>query len=251
MKFAKIALVVVCTIAVACVGRVFADQNANVEGSLEDQQVAAKAKTMVVQAKGMGKTLTSDTKGESISDQGRLLVMREWLKDIPQKERSEFLGELILNHGQVVSASYGSIGRVATEARQAAILDSFAPSRGGAKSTSDVGSQAPPRLISLSELLRDVPADAKDAFLNGMVFNNGVIVSVDTSEIAQVVSSAKLKEILDSLGPANGKTPKPGTKALCGSGWCDHSVCTNTNQEPLHCEYRDNRRKICYDTCSN
>ncbi|MBI4676097.1 MAG: hypothetical protein HY748_00770 [Elusimicrobia bacterium] len=131
MKLAKVLLVVVCAVAVACVGQLFADQNAS--GSIEDQQVAAKAKTIVTQAKEMAKTQAEDSKqsgqpkAENADPDRKLAAMAELLKGASAEAKLEFLESLTLVDGKVASVKIDLLKRELGEARVREILVALNP----------------------------------------------------------------------------------------------------------------------------
>lgn len=107
---ARIVSVVVCVIAVACISQLFADQN-KTSSSIEDQQVAAKARIIVAQAKEIAKTPAKDSKKtlEAGETDRHAETLGEILSACPQEIRREFLESIAFVNGGVASFYVGGI----------------------------------------------------------------------------------------------------------------------------------------------
>lgn len=175
-----------------------------------------------------------------------LIVMKDLLKDVPADERSEFLNNLTVSEGSLLSADLKALRKKLSDEQVTSIVAALAP-KPGAK---DKQAKSKPgrKLFLSSELLQGVPKPVADEFLLSMTIHDGHIVSADIGALRKAVSEKRLIEILNSLAEAEAQTPqRPGLKGLCGNGWCDDSICTSTNQEPLHCATKID--KTCWSTC--
>lgn len=223
--------------------QVDADLNHSAEKAKKMVQSARKAQSDSAAAKQDNKALPNSAL--PVQETG-LIVMKDLLKDVPADERSEFLNNLTLSEGSLLSADLKALRKKLSDEQVTEIVAALAP-KPGAK---DKQAKSKPgrKLFLSSELLQGVPKPVADEFLLSMMIHDGRVVSADIGALRKSVSEKRLVEILDSLAEAEAQAPqRPGLKGLCGNGWCDDSVCTSTNQEPLHCATK--KDKTCWSTC--
>jgi len=160
------------------------------------------------------------------AENDRLLVMKDWLKNIPAADRVEFLGGLVFLDGEVASIYTAPLKRTASKGSMDKILAGFDSPAGAPKTASPKKRKSFSPLITLSELLKDIPADVKTEFLEKMVLKNGAIVSMYTGGLKKVVPGPKVVKILNSLEPAKSELQKTFPKTLCGDGECYEAICS-------------------------
>lgn len=177
----------------------------------------------------------------------RLVVMKDLLKGVPPEDRAEFLNNLMLKNGKVVSAKLTPLRRTLEEDRINEILDAFSPPR-GSKKKNFPKSTTPPRYVRLSELLADVPMKDKSRFLNSLTFKDGVVVSAYVKDLKAAVSEAELKKILGSLQAPISKGSNSAL-AWCGNNWCDDSACIGDNDRRFSCRFSSG--STCWGSCSS
>ena len=197
-------------------------------------------------------TLTQESAATAVSKpKPRLVIMKELLKDLSPEDRAEFVGNLLLKDGRVVSADPAPLKRTLTQAQMSAILDSFISKPKSKKTSINPGTVRKHRLVRLAETFKDVPADARNAFFDNMVFKAGVVASVSADDLKRAVSKSELTEMLNSLAPIGSKQPMVDSK-LCGTtdgeGWCDHSACKTNGGDDLKCF---SGGAICYSSCDD
>ncbi|KAF0126792.1 MAG: hypothetical protein FD189_1545 [Elusimicrobia bacterium] len=177
-------------------------------------------------------------------------VMKELLKALPQKARSEFIGSFMLKDGRIATLNSKPLKAVLSSELITGILNNLGSSRESLEKAKKYKSGNPPRVTVLSELFKDVPEEARDHFFDNMMFKDGGVACVDVGRLKKAVSKRQLIKILNSLAPVGGKRPQIYPKVLCGDGWCEESVCSSIGGK-WHCRFNENQDTICYDWCED
>lgn len=175
------------------------------------------------------------------------VVMRELLKDLPASDRHEFLDNLVLGDGRVVSGYLPPLMKTLNRDRLNETLDalSLGSSAAANKKVPSAGKRAP--LLTLSELLKGVSPTVRHEFLDSMTFMDGAIVSADYGGLEKEIGAKDARRIIDALVAYadDGKPRNP--KSLCGNGWCDDSKCTSIGSDPWKCLPKE--KNFCVSTC--
>lgn len=156
----------------------------------------------------------------------RLLVMKDWLINIPAADALQFLGGLVFLDGEVASIYTAPLKRTLSKERMDKILAGFDSVTGVPKTASPKKQKSFSPLITMSELLKDIPADVRTEFLEKMVLKNGAIVSMYTGGLKKVIPGPKVVKILNSLEPVKSELQKTFPKTLCGDGECYEAICS-------------------------
>lgn len=165
---------------------------------------------------------------QGISEEGwdRLPAMKDFLKDVPSKDRLEFLDSLVLKNGHIVSAYVGPLKRTLNKERVDEILSAIFINRRLEKKMSFENEGYSNRYTQLSSLLKDIPVDVKDEFLDNLAFRDGGFASAYVGGLRKVLKDEKLKEMLRSLTTDPNTAPKiDNPKALCWDGVCEDAGC--------------------------
>ncbi|OGS28565.1 MAG: hypothetical protein A2218_04975 [Elusimicrobia bacterium RIFOXYA2_FULL_53_38] len=203
----------------------------------------AKKVALPVASQEIARQESSDTHVSQQND--RLLVMKDWLKNVPSADRAEFLGGLVVLDGEVVSIYTAPLKRTMSRGGMDKILAGFDSPAGAAKATSPKKQKSFSPLIKLSELLKDVPAAVRTEFLEKMVLKNGAIVSMYTGGLKKALPTSKMIDILNSLEPVESESQKH-PKTLCGNGECYEAICSG---EPGHRYCIDQKEYKCTTKC--
>lgn len=187
---------------------------------------------------------TSASKPAEVNTSG-IVVLKDLLKGLPKDDRVEFMLNLTLSAGTIVSVYTAPLKRSRNKGQVTQILDALAgtdspPSNGQPKSAS-----APP--MRLADVLQGVPEAVRNEFLDSLSFKDGSVVSAHVGALKRAVGDKKTVEILALLAPPIEGVPGKEPKGLCGNGWCDDSACTAVNSAPLSCQPRTDWR--CRSTC--
>lgn len=191
--------------------------------------------------------------GVAVRKSGRLLVMKEFLGELPPAERAEVLNSMVLVNGAVASFNYGPIKKRLTPG---AYLDKIHGLEGPPADAHRAYPGEKSRFAELSRLLKDVPVNARNEFLDNMVFVSGQLVSVNIGALRKHAGSEKLIKILDLLAYDSHARPvsKDG-KALCGKGWCTHAGCAAIMDDKTakpgeyHAVKAEGADSVCYSSC--
>ena len=200
--------------------------------------VNANAKNVIIPETSPAMINQESAKVAASEETDRLLVMKDWLKDLPAGDRAEFLGGLMFLDGQVVSIYTAPLKRTASKGSMDKILAGFAPAA-TPNSTSPNKQRSLSPLITISELLKDVPADVRTEFLEKMVLKNGAIVSMYLGGLKKVLPGPKVVEIVNALKPGKSDAEKAFPKTLCGNGDCYDAICSGQPGHRYCIDYQD------------
>jgi len=152
-----------------------------------------------------------------------LKTMGEFLSDVPRAERLAFLSSLMLKNGHIVSAYLAPLRKSVSEDRLNEILDTIYANRHLEKKLSFENPGSPARYTEISELLKNVPHDAREEFLDNLVFRNGAFLSAYVGGLRKSLGDEGLRKALRALAtnPAAPENPK----ALCWGGTCQYAKC--------------------------
>jgi len=120
----------------------------------------------------------------------RLISVKELMKGMSAENRIEFLSKLLWENGKVTAVNDGILNR---ENIPADVLLVF-----GAPALLSEPSQG----VKLEDLLRDVSKNAREDFIDNMVFLNGTVVTVKYSALEAEISPTQLQKIINTLMPA-------------------------------------------------
>jgi len=148
----------------------------------------------------------------------RLVDLKELLKDLPPSDRAEFIGDLRLLNGEVVSMNMAPLRRNLNSKQIDAILAGLDSPPRPASTPKRTGH---PRMVDISDLLRDAPDRVRAEFYDSLVFLDGEIVSFRYRGLKDSLSKEAYADLLSALNP----NPEIGPKSLCGNGWCEDSIC--------------------------
>ena len=173
--------------------------------------------------KGAVQAQRTEPKPPTAKRKARLIVMKRLLKDIPPAERAEVLNSLMLVNGAVASFT---VGPLREHFSGDMFYDTVRTIEGPPKGEAIVHRGEPARHADLSVVLKDVPLEVRNEFLDNMVFENGQLVSVYIGGLRKTVDGGALNKILDLLAGDSRTRPEVKVpKVLCGNGWCTHAVC--------------------------
>jgi hypothetical protein len=176
-----------------------------------------------------------------------MLVMGEFLKELPDADRHEFLSRLVLSDGRVVSTSVYKplLEKTLKGDRIKEIVAALSPAETARPPKSKVTSR-----LNLSDLLKGVPPTARNEFLDSMTFINGELATVHNTALKEAIGDEKTKGILNSLFAFAYDGKPVDSKTLCGDGWCDDTVCVTTPENRVpHCE--ELKGGTCRSTCGD
>lgn len=179
-----------------------------------------------------------------------VFVMKDLLKDVPQKARAEFIGSFMLKDGRIATLDAAPLKGVVSEERLIEILNSLGPSTKAIEEAKRRKTRNPAQAVTLSELLKGVTEQARNHFFDNMMFKDGGVACVDAGRLENAVTKRKLIQILNSMAPAGGARPSTYSKALCGDGWCEESVCSYVTGK-WQCRFREGQTTRCYDWCDD
>lgn len=162
----------------------------------------------------------------------KLILVKDLLKDLSQKDRIEFMSEIRLFNGRVASQSYAvlekrGLSRVKTDD----ILRAFESSEADAKALTPA-TQRP--MIDMKDLLRGVPEKAKAEFFDNMRLLNGGFASTRTDLLEKAVSPKKFEEIMDTLMPM-----VSGGKKRAKDEWCETWIVNDWKNVYKECSYQE------------
>lgn len=128
-------------------------------------------------------------------------TLKEFLRVLRQEERSEFLVDMTLVDGRLVS--------------------------GGVRQSGTGG-----KILRVNDLLKDVPAGIKEEFIEGMAFKDGLLVSAYLGGLRRVLDEKNVKAVVSSLIPdTNAHANMANSKSLCLGGTCDNATCCYNGQD--------------------
>ena len=191
--------------------------------------------------------------GAAARKSGRLLVMKEFLGELQPAERAEVLSSMVLVNGAVASFNYGPIKKRLTPE---VYFDKIHGLEGPPADAQRAYPGEKSRFAELPRLLKDIPLNARNEFLDNMVFVRGQLVSVNIGALRNQVDGEKLVKILDLLAYDSHARPvsKDG-KALCGKGWCTHALCAAIMDDKTgkpgeyHAVKAAGADSVCYSSC--
>lgn len=162
----------------------------------------------------------------------KLVVVKDLLKDLSQKDRIEFMSGIRLLNGRVASQSYAVLEkRGISRAKTDDILRAFESSDADVKAFTPVASR---QMIDMKNLLRGIPEKAKVEFLDNMKLLNGGFASTRTDLVQKAVSPEKYEEIMDTLMPIVN-----GGKARAKDEWCETWVVNDWKNVYRGCSYQE------------
>ena len=188
-------------------------------------------------------------KQEDISvskSEAKVPAMAEVLGAVSIENRLKFLNSLVLRNGRII---YADVARLKASAGQSAVIEILkAPYRNTAPGV-DAEPGIPARVVQMSALLSEVPAEIRQEFLEGMSFIDGRFVSAYVGGLRKALGDVKLKKILSSIVTAPNKSSRiEGTKAYCPDGLCYNAYCAYVWQNPK-CLSTDSDN-VCDSACS-
>jgi len=173
------------------------------------------------------------TAGEAVNPyKDKLILVKDLLKDIPQKDRIEFMSAIRLFNGRVASQSYAVLEkRGLSRTKTDDILRAFESSDADVKAFTPVASRP---MIDIKDLLRGVPEKARVEFLDNIKLLNGGFASTKTDLLEKAVSPEKYEEIMDTLMPK-----VSGGKARAKDEWCETWVVNDWKNVYRGCSYQE------------
>ena len=162
----------------------------------------------------------------------KLILVKDLLKDLSQKDRVEFMSGIRLLNGRVASQSYAVLEkRGVSRAKTDDILKAFESSEADVKAFAPAA-QRP--MIDMKDLLRGVPEKARTEFLDNMKLLNGGFASTRTDLLEKAVSPAKFEEIMDTVMPV-----VQSGKARAKDEWCETWVVNDWKNVYRGCSYQE------------
>jgi len=180
----------------------------------------------------------------------KLLVMREFLRELTADERIAVLKSFVLVNGAVASFHTGPLKtRLSPE-----VFDEKVRALSGPfKELPPEHSGEPRRRAELATLLKDASEKTRKEFLDSMVLEDGVLVSVDIAGLRREMGVSWLKNTLDKLAfDSHGGPGSIGPDALCGNGWRTHSTCvmaSGDNGDEYSTAAPADANNVCFSSC--
>lgn len=198
-----------------------------------------------------GAAHTDGQAGRDRSKKTRLLVMKEFLQELPPDERAKVLGSFVLVNGAV---AFFYVGPLRARLRPETVAGKVRALSGSFRENLPERSREARRHAELSALLRYVPEKTRNEFLDSLVLEDGVLVSAKVGGLRRRMDDARLKNILDRL--AYDSHEVPGIKsfgAVCGNGWCTHSACVmlrgTVKEDDRPAAAPADKDTVCYSAC--
>ncbi|MFA5161901.1 MAG: hypothetical protein WC421_06610 [Elusimicrobiales bacterium] len=162
--------------------------------------------------------------GISASDSGKtfpFMVMKDVLKDIPPQDRREFVGNLWIEDGRIVTLGTAELKRTQSMDAVDDIIRTIAQT--------PLDRPMPPKrrfdIIALNKLVKDVPEKLQPEFLDNLMVKNCTLVSAYIGGLRKKMKETKIKEVLKAIFPLSDNASAPGDKIRCSEGICYDAVC--------------------------
>ncbi|MDT8286768.1 MAG: hypothetical protein RQ748_06635 [Elusimicrobiales bacterium] len=188
--------------------------------------------------RGTPKILVSQAEGKAVSDEAanpykdKLILVKDLLKDLSQKDRIEFMSGIRLLNGRVASQSYAVLEkRGISRAKTDDILRAFESSAADMKAFTPITARP---MIDMEDLLRGVPEKAKAELFDNMKLLNGGVASIKTDLLGKSVSPEKYEEIMDTLMPVVN-----ADKLRAKDEWCETWIVNDWKDIYRSCSYQE------------
>ena len=162
---------------------------------------------------------SKDSSGQTSSRQAEMFVMKDLLKDVPAKDRAEFLNNMIMEDGHLVTPDVAPLKRTLSDGQIIKILQALKP-----VSSAKLNPNRLP--IRMSDALKDVPDDIRSEFMERLTFDGDVIVSSYIGGLRTLMSDGEIGKLHAAILPSGLGTPKHDSKNLCNDSLCYDAICT-------------------------
>lgn len=233
----KTSILIAMFAAIASIQNINAGESVDFDGKLKSQAMHEN----IPLDKWVEKTTCPDGPS-SVAYEVKLPAMGEVLRGIPPKDRNQFLNSLVLKNGRIIYGNATLLGTFGENMAREILMNSDIDA--------NTDFNASPRLIQMSALLSEVPADIRSEFLERLVFMNGRFASAYVGGLRRAMGDAAVNKILAAIVTDPQKTPKAeGARALCGNGICNYAYCAYVWQKP-HCRSTDSE-DVCDSSCGS